>query len=206
MSCIVADSGPSGMGRWTSAAVLAAAALAQPSGISAWTAGNSLNLVPDATSVAVSYDGTVAYAAAEAYASSGSVLKSIDSGATWASLPNSCASVGGVACSADGSIVVSTTYLGTICLSSDGGDTWATADPANEGGVGFYGTPAVSQSGSVIAVSSYGFLFISTDGGVSWGSGDSAQMMWAGMAISADGKYMVSRTPNYIILSRHIVV
>ena len=161
-----------------------------------WTR-TSAPTVPFNISIASSADGTILAAVEDGVSG---VLVSTNSGATWTSnsLPNQkIPEILSVACSADGSKVVTADFWMGIYVSTNTGTTWIQT--------GAFGTTPVSSLASsadgtklVAAVgqlgSNVGPIYASTNSGITWTLTGAPTNYWISVASSADGSKLVAAT------------
>ena len=105
------------------------------------------------------------------------------------------------ASSSDGLKLIAAAYNNGLYLSMDGGATWAQTGP-KDGGSNFidrWANVASSSDGlTLFALNEYQKYYLSTDGGATWaqtgpkdGGGQYLSKEWQGIAMSADGRYLI---------------
>jgi hypothetical protein len=153
------------------------------------------------SSVACSADGTKIIASG-----SGAVDISVDSGATWQQHALTAGVQYYVASSADGTKVAAVGYagnFGSIFLSADSGNTWATPnEPANFWLTNIWSSVASSANGSNLVAASEaaigngsflpGSIYISTNSGETWVQSGAPNSVWYSVAGSADGARLIA--------------
>jgi photosystem II stability/assembly factor-like uncharacterized protein len=152
------------------------------------------NAVPDdgVTSIACSADGAKlvsTYPSQWTQVESGGgqfpIYRSVDLAMSWSQTQAPQLDWEGLACSADGTIIIAS--YGVVVLSRDSGSTWTTNLNSN------IRTIACSADGTrIAAVQLYGGIFTSLDSGETWTTNDAPVTEWTGIAMSADGSFMVA--------------
>ncbi len=153
-------------------------------------------------SVACSANGRIVYA----QPTSGTIQKSVDNGATWAST-GTAATGQGIACTADGSTLISGT-LGNACsgngtyrakvsggvvqYSVNSGGSWNSVAVAPAGNVFCVG--ASSDCTRLVAGVSNGLLYASSNLGASWTTLTISNQPWSSVWMSADGSKLGAST------------
>jgi hypothetical protein len=119
------------------------------------------------------------------------LVRSIDDGATWISLPHKAGAIH--ALSSQTLLVISS--LGSVDRSSDGGQTWTTVLDSGISDI------ARAPDGSLTALSLDGHLRRSTDGGATWTDpiGDPPGQNWFSVIVTAAGTWAVSGRAVYSV-------
>ncbi|MEN9576544.1 MAG: hypothetical protein RL514_4399 [Verrucomicrobiota bacterium] len=139
------------------------------------------------SAVASSLDGRTLVVAA---ATNGTLYVSQDYGTSWTTNHTS-QSWSGLACSADGSVMVGTVYTNSIYVSSNYGATWAAV--TGTGPFAWAGIAASADGNVFAAVVSGGSLYTSVNRGGSFVACSAAGIRsWSSIAISADGSRLVA--------------
>jgi hypothetical protein len=125
---------------------------------------------------------------------------SADGGATWgaAIAPSPAGQIGGVAVSADGSVLAAAVYNAGIYLSTDGGASWAMKAPP---ALSTFFRVHLSNDGAVLATVGAGPSApqISLDGGATWTSVGTA-CSYQGSALSRDGRVWYGACNNGVVM------
>jgi hypothetical protein len=99
-----------------------------------------------------------------------------------------------LAASADGSHLVAITVGPTISLSTNAGVSWAATvlPPRSD----WYYSAASADGVRLAVAGQKGVIYTTTNFGQNWVSNDVPQLLWTGLASSADGNFLVAVTVN----------
>jgi hypothetical protein len=105
-----------------------------------------------------------------------------------------------VACSSDGTKLVTLASNGQIFTSTNSGATWSTNN--NFPGVNWTSVASSSDGTRLVAAGSASQIFTSTNSGVTWSTNNSPSANWTSVASSADGSKLVAASGTGIYISR----
>ena len=115
---------------------------------------------------------------------------------TWTQTsPDSTSSWTGIACSADGKVVIAINSTAKPLLSIDSGNTWTTIATAPDG----YSCVASSADGTKLLGSFFGggiYPYVSADSGMTWAQTSASNADWRAVACSADGSNLLAAGYN----------
>jgi len=149
--------------------------------------------------VAISADGSKIFTCLMTNGQIG-ILKSSDYGKSWTqtSFPSSkYSSNSPVACSADGSIVVTASGIGQILYSANSGANCRTSSVLNAN----WQSLASSAGGArMAAAAGNGSIYFSTNFGAMWSAANLSTQSWTSVCLSSDGQWVgaISTTNSYI--------
>lgn len=151
--------------------------------------------------VASSANGIKLSAVAGGSGASGPIYTSTNSGFTWAQADAPDAQWRCIASSADGTRLVAAAFAGPVYVSTNSGITWFQADaPTNVN----WSAVAISADGSkLMAANGFtiinnpfsvieGAIWTSADSGATWMTNNVPEIVWSGVALSADGSRAVA--------------